>query len=368
MKSKKTKTERSSTLRLKHFNIFLKFIILLSFYSAVSFAYSYGAYGHHTLGSGRTIGLAGAYTALSEDSNSFLYNPAGTGFAEWTYHFEGATNVLSNDELDIDNNGVGHSQTQNLFLFGAHYKLKRFSVGLGQVQPYSSSLVNDFSTTQKSLHIKDTVLNFSYCPFDSLCLGTNAINSLATQNVKSSTEEVFQDESLINYKYGISLRKDQDYGIAYSVSPKYSWQFPQPKSNYFNSVIIPEKKTLGLFFSLKKHKSKVVFDWEQFSEPGDSVYAFESNEYTNLVLIKNKAVSIYRIGLEALLIERNKTTVAWRVGFYDEPSRIYSSLNRAHFTIGLEAKIGPAVLQVALDQARSFNNTSQSFSLLIDKL
>ena len=112
-------------------------------------------------------------------------------------------------------------------------------------------------------------------------------------------------------------------------------------------------------------KSKLVIDWEKIQAPGENVFAFESNEFTNLTNIQNKSVSIFKIGIDSQLVQKQKTSVNWRLGYYLEPSRIETDLNRSHFCIGLEARIGPALLQVALDQARSFTNTSPSFSILI---
>lgn len=338
------------------------------FQSFKSRANSYGAYGHHNLGSGKVLGLAGAYTSLSEDSNAFLYNPAGTGFADWSYHFEAASNTLTNDEMDLDQNGVGKAQEQNLLLLGAHYKAKKFSIGLGQFEPYSVSLVNNFSGTEKKLALKNTALNFSFCLLQNLCLGSNYIASTATQSIDSNTENTSQNETQMVYQYGLVFRNEDQFGFGYSFSPKYFWSFSNPKSNYFNSVIIPERQNFGFFWQLKKFKSIVSVDMEKLQAPGDKVFAFESNEYTNLTNIQNKAVTIYKIGIDSTLVERQKTSVNWRMGYYLEPSRIMSDLNRNHFCLGLEARIGPAILQVALDQARSFTNTSQSFSILIDRL
>lgn len=343
-------------------------LALLLFACGNAGAISYGAYGHHNLGSGKVLGLAGAYTSLSDDSNVFLYNPAGTGFADWSYHFEAASNTLANDEMDLDQNGVGKAQAQNLLLFGAHFKGKYFSFGLGQYDPYSVSLVNNFSATEKKLSLKNTAANLSVCPLDFLCLGINYTLSTATQSIHSSSENTSQIETQNGLSYGLSFRHDDDFGLGYSLAPKYSWDFSNPKSNYFSAVMIPSKESIGIFWQLKKMKSKLVIDWEKIQAPGDNVFAFESNEFTNLTNIQNKSVSIYKIGIDSQLVQKQKTSVNWRLGYYLEPSRIESDLNRSHFCIGLEARIGPALLQVALDQARSFTNTSQSFSILIDRL
>ncbi|MBN8537217.1 MAG: hypothetical protein J0M15_09190 [Deltaproteobacteria bacterium] len=342
--------------------------LIFSLFSINSFASSYGAYGHYSLGSSRVLGLAGAYTALSEDSNAFILNPAGTGFAKWSYNLDGANNILNNDELDIDSNGVGKSQTQNLSLFGVHYKNKIFSIGIGVIQPYAVGLINNFSATEKKLSIKDTALNLSHCPISNFCLGVNVIESKATQSVSSFAEVSEQEHSLIHYKYGMAIRFNEDIGFGYSYTGKSFWDFSNPKSNYFNSVIIPEKNSLGFFYNLKDQKTKIVFDLDTFKSPGTYTYVFESNEYSNLVPVADKEVSIFRLGAEQLLMKRTKTSVTWRVGYYREPSRIDTSLDRNHFTIGLEARIGPAILQAAMDQAKSFNNVSQSFSVLIDNL
>lgn len=341
---------------------------LFLFLSKNSFASSYGAYGHYSLGSSRVLGLAGAYTALSEDSNAFILNPAGTGFAKWSYNLDGATNILTNDELNIDNNGVGKSQTQNLSLIGAHYKNKIFSVGIGIIQPYAVGLINNFSSTEKKLSIKDTALNLSHCPISNLCLGVNIIESKARQSATSFLEESEQEQTLFSYKYGIAFRFSEDVGLGYSYMAKSFWDFSNPKSNYFNSVIIPEKNSFGFFYNLKDQKTKIVFDIETYKSPGVYTYVFESNEYSNLVSIADKEVSIFRLGAEQLLLKRNKTSVTWRIGYYREPSRIEASLDRNHFTLGLEVHIGPAILQAAMDQAKSFNNVSQSLSVLVDNL
>lgn len=353
---------------MTRFNPFFSIFVFSILFTPHVHSISYGAYGHHNIGVGRALGIAGAYSSLSEDSNSFIFNPAGTGFAAWTYHFEGASFALTNDELDINQDGVGEIRQQNLYLFGAHYKTKEFSLGLGLVEPYSVSLSNKFSFAEKKISLKNFVVNVALCPYEKLCVGSNITSSRATQSFQSHTENLTQDEVQMNYSFGIAFRNDDNYGIGYFTNPKYFWHFDNPKSNYFNSVTTPQRESFGFFYGIKKYKSKFILDWEKINDPGENVYAFESNEYTNLVSIMNHSITLYKMGFESTLFEQKNSAVKWSLGYYKEPSRFNSSLDRHHFCLGLEARLGPALLQVALDQASNFNNSSQTFSLLIDRL
>lgn len=182
------------------------YVFLLGFVCCLnSFASSYGAYGHHNLGSGRVLGLAGAYTALSDDANAFFYNPSGTGFAKWKFNFDGGTNKLSNNELEISRYGFGEATVEDFYFFGMHIKQDWFSVGLGYVEPYSYTIKNLSLSSEKSLTVRDTVLNLAICPITELCVGANGKYSAAKLEEKISLTSTVQSQNLTNYESAFHL-------------------------------------------------------------------------------------------------------------------------------------------------------------------
>lgn len=49
-------------------------------------------------------------------------------------------------------------------------------------------------------------------------------------------------------------------------------------------------------------------------------------------------------------------------------SRFDNYPNRSHLTMGFDVRLGPAMFQIAIDQAKNFNNASQVIAILIDKI
>ncbi|MFQ3675112.1 MAG: hypothetical protein SNJ64_01045 [Endomicrobiia bacterium] len=124
------------------------FVILSHMLYAETVYLGYTGYAH---GSSRVIGMGGAFTGISDDINSVLYNPAGFVFSEFK-------NILSLNHLrfidksiDLDptsEHDVWISQSTNLGIL--HQTKKRTTVSYGGFiyTVCTNSLTNDFNNEE----------------------------------------------------------------------------------------------------------------------------------------------------------------------------------------------------------------------------
>lgn len=351
-------------------SISLKIITIVSmtllFFSTKVNAESYEAFGNYTLGSARAIGIGGAYTSISDDSNAFFYNPAGVAISDVELQFVADFNRLNNDEHYIDPNASGEAVSSQFALIGGHFKKGPLSLGLGYLMPYFVELQNELLLTRfRSLQIREVGANASYAVDDHWAVGLNAKYSEAIQIEK--TDSVTRDmQSNISYIQLGVLYKTERWSTGYSFSPELRWAATSTASSTFLDVTSPQKHVLGASYFIEPKKIRVAMDLVYIKKIKD-VIAYESNFNLFQESLKDTDYLFPKFGVEFVLIESEKTTAQLRLGFYEEPSRVTSSLTRRHLSIGFEIRYGPATFQIAQDQADGFTNTSQGISVAIGK-
>lgn len=332
-------------------------------------ATTYGAFGNHTQGSSRVLGLGGAFTAISNDSNAFYFNPAGPTLSDLDLQFEASTTQLTNNELSLNESNFLNAEyvPQQFDLVGIHYKKGRFSFGLGYLVPYWVEVKSMFPTSLKSLKIQETGVNVSYALSDSFAFGINGKYSQATQlqQVAPSTKDEISP-AITYWQWGLIYSKKR-WAIGYSFSPELLWQKTASTNTLILDVASPEKQVVGLSYFIKPDKIRFTADIISVKKLQNSV-AFETNSSFENNPIKSEDVTFPKLGIEFLLVQNSRTNAQFRMGYYDEPARFQGSESRQHFCIGFEVRLGPALLQIAQDQAKNFNTTSQALSVIFDKL
>lgn len=348
--------------------LFAALTLLTFYYTHAASSSSYGAYGNYTLGSSRVMGLGGAYTAVSSDSNAFLYNPAGTALSERDFQFDASTNLLNNNEL-VTNRGYVESLSSRYDLVGAHFKTGRLSFGLGYNIPYTAKLTQ-FSTVEPQvshLLIQEMGLNVSYELSKEWAVGFNGKYAQARHVEEKGAVKNEMSINVNYFQWGILYQKNR-FAIGYSFSPSLYFEKPSDAVATFLDISAPQKQVLGISYFIKPKKVRLNIDFVSVGDINKNAVAFEDSLGFYKETLKSAPVTFPKLGLEFVLVESARTNAQFRVGYYDEPSRFVSTSSRKHFTLGFEVRLGPALLQVSQDQATGFNNVSQALSVVMDKL
>ena len=112
----------------------------------------------------------------------------------------------------------------------------------------------------------------------------------------------------------------------------------------------------------------MVADVDIVDAPENSIVPNTGSASSSGTVLLEEKKTILHGGLEYLFLSNKKTEVRMQVGGYQEPARIDTVEDRFHLTMGLEVRFGPAVLGVAYDQAKNFQNTAASFSLSLGNI
>jgi hypothetical protein len=164
----------------------------------------------------------------------------------------------------------------------------------------------------------------------------------------------------MGYYYSPKVVLDVNSDINYQIGA-IGWQ---KDYEWFKSVMIPEKKSVGFFF--RPSESIVIsLDVDSFPARSDLIVVespFESGSLTNKDII-NKTVNIPHGGIEFTLHKEKLREVYFRLGGYQEPMRVVGGEDRMHATMGLEVRLGPVNINVSMDEAKNFTNSSQSIGL-----
>lgn len=349
---------------------FLLFSILLTFsQQALSQQLSHGAYGLFPLGSIRVIGMGGAFAALSNDASGIHFNPAGLAHGNWKYDVGGSSSRIDNRESGNAGEATGNGLPYSSQFYSAAMKLsKNFVFGLGLSSPYDLEVGGEDG---HALNVLSGDLLLAY-RLGSFSFGVTGHYEKAS--LKFTETQSFEEESTIYYPtLGFNYRKDK-FGLGVAYTPERTHDIDENANNqltnqvWFRDVVIPAKLTVGLFYQYSKNLIFVV-DVDQIDAPKDSIFVGTgvSGDASGERLLEEKKLIIHGGG-EYTLIQSKKTEVRMQFGGYQEPSRLASSEERAHLTLGAEVRFGPVTLGVTYDQAKGFQNTAASFGLSLGSI
>lgn len=336
----------------------------------------YGVYSLFPQGTARTMALGGAGTALSGDAAGLIYNPAGLAFLSAFADLSGTFNRVTNREAKTDfRDDV--SGSYDYFQYALAFRFGPFAIAAGVSQPFTTLIDDNFGQKSEiSVSSTDMALAYSLGKYFSLGVSyhleklkhTFAFNNSVTVIPETSVEanvSYLRAGAFFRSKkgaIGISWSQSREYDLDESADDTFSTYQP------FRDAISPEKFSVGISLRIHK-KGLVVFDIDKFSQVENAIYTASGERGIGTgIPITSKQQTILHGGLEYEAIKNKNTEVYMRVGAYEEPARLDGAKNRLHYTLGLEARFGPAVLSVSFDQAKNFNNTSQGFSLAIGSL
>jgi hypothetical protein len=364
-------------------HVLAEFVLLaLSGHSFAAGVQYYGAYSHAPQGSPRAMGMGGAYTGISDDASSLIYNPSGLALSSQYFDVGSTNNTTLNREAD----STGDDQLDGIpfrFQFQSFVgRIGNLAFGIGQNIPYNAEIFSPNSIYDKaklSISSLDGLIALKLS--EGLALGFVSRQSTVYMNYESFNKVVESSVKATSYTFGLSYQpqRQMGFGISYNPSQMFAVDtdlntqagfFNNSNSTaWFKSVATPQKTTFGGFF-MANDRLTYAADLD-FIKPVENSYAvespFEGNQYINQE-IKTQTVQIPHGGIEYVLIREPKRSVTWRLGGYREPARIVGSYDRIHFTMGMEVRIGPLVVNAAMDESSNFTNSCQSLSFVLGDL
>lgn len=361
-------------------NYFFAFLFIGGLLSPVCWAQTssevYGIYNLYPQGSSRVMGMGGAYAALSDHPTGVVANPAGLAFSEWKFDLSGTFNRVTNREAKTENR-TDNAVPFDYFQYALALGWESWALGLGWSQPFYLETDNlsgevskikvqsgDVALAKKFGKYFSLGLSYHYELFEHTFESTNPFLLTPKTTVETQGGYVRAGLNYRSQKGGVGLVWVQEriYDIDESVNSTLSNHSP------FRDGISPSKVTVGIYAQVT-NRLTFVLDLDTISEVKNGVYAGSGyfGDGTG-VEITQKEQTVFHGGIEFEAVNKKTNEVYIRAGGYQEPARLVDAKVRTHYTLGLEARFGPAVLSVAFDQAENFNNTSQGFSLAIGSL
>jgi hypothetical protein len=362
---------------------FLLFYLILFFteygLSQVPAKQYYGAYTHTPQGSTRAMGIGGAYTGLSDDAAGIIYNPAGLPFGDWTFDLGSTLNLSVNKEVDINNDKKEDGVPLRFQFMSAATHLGPFAFAVGRSSPFSADLYSSsWNGSQASLRITNSDFLFATKIGSDYSIGLTMHQSLLYSSYKSFNYSWQNEVSGKNYTAGISYRPEKNlgFGLSYtpmqkfevdsSVNQNIGWSSANDTFGWFKGVVTPERYTLGGFY---RASDRLVYaaDLDIIKPVENSIFVvnpFSNWSFAANQEIKTQLVQIPHGGIEYKIINEKRKGFTWRAGGYREPARSASALDRMHFTMGVELRLGPITVSASMDECSGFTNSSQSTNLV----
>lgn len=372
-------------------------VLFLVFMVSSAYSQNYGAYGLFPQGSTRTMGMGGASSILADDASGIVYNPAALAFGDWSSDFTATNNQLENDEFVSVFEGTdqlaqisAESYQYQVYAVGAKLG-KNWVIGAGFSSPYAveyNSTIFETTTSQnvpvvRSLTLTSIDLSLTR-RWKNFAIGVAGHIEEMEQNYISDLAVVEDTVSHFYLSYGAAYRKEKfGFGLYYFPERNIKLDNPEALNDqlptvfggndfWFADVLIPARLTTGFFYQATR-KTKFVVDIDFFQSPTNTIFVgsrFNDSSSSSGVFLEEAGRTVIHGGAEIELINNKKTEVYFRFGGYNEPPRVSENLgeDRLHLTLGLEVRLGPAVLSVSFDKAEDFQNTAQGFSLKVGEL
>jgi len=351
----------------------IKIILTLLLISAKANAVetdSYGAYSLVPLGSTRTLGMGGAFAALSDDASGIYANPAGVALSRWRWNLSTGSNRVVNKEVDL----TGDNKKDGLpYLFQYYAVAGRFgawAIAAGLSSPFKQEM-DFFGFYNYKIFIENYSLLISKQWNKKVALGVTIVSEKATltadETLFGGGSIVSGDAELVYPRIGISFRNGNrtGFGIYYVAERKYTID---PSLNaqvglgntFFRDVTIPAKIALGAFIGMG---SRIIWvadiDFYQATEN----MIFTGSPLQSEIPIDNDQKSVLHGGFEMTIVKSSLIDFIWRGGGYQEPPRTYSANERFHFTMGVSFRYSLFTISASYDQAEGFSNTAQTYGI-----
>lgn len=338
-----------------------------------------GAYNYYAQGSGRSMAMGGAYTAISRDVSGMNFNPSGLALADWKYDLNGTLNRTVNKALNsADLEGQEDRGPVNFIQGGAALRLGTWVAALGVSVPYNDELIAPGSSQKHRASLVtqsgELVIAKSWSRSFSLGIGYH-YEKVGFSYFEPGTPAIDIEHSAEGGYPRIGLLYDDGKSaIGLSYTPRRHYEVDASADDTHSvqllyDLVMPSRTTLGLLarprkdwlvsIDLERIESLEDENLISFGPDIDSIRGARPMRSMDL-----EEKTILRVGTEWAVIQSGSTDVILRGGFYNEPARLIGGVDRNHFTYGLQVRFGPAILAVSIDQAEDFTNTSQGFSVV----
>ena len=316
----------------------------LYFMLTAAYASNYGAYNVYPQGSTRAVGMGGGLTALSDDASGILFNPAGLAFGKASFSIDGSNNPVENTEL-----GTAFTNNSTFQFAAALIRFGDWGLGLGMSSPYvfkgESSTFDPITFQARTLEFEVSVVSGDIVlakKFDrGFSIGVAGHYEMATEKLVerdgagTAVSGHKENETNIYPVVGLSFRGN-NYGFGVSYTPLRKIDFDENADSnigtrtFYRDIEAPEKFTVGFFYNVNR-KLMVSVDLDKIGPPknsilvGTGITGNSSDTSGDEVAYAESEVSILHGGIEYKFVESNANDVTFRIGAYNEPSRVVSS-------------------------------------------
>jgi hypothetical protein len=327
------------------------------------------------LGSGRSLAMGGASTAIGSGASALTNNPAGLRFGESKVDLGINQNRLSNRELSGNGDPFSsiedYSEPVDFIAGGLALKMGTWAIGVGASVPYQAKFETQSDVTGEIM-IASANVGIAKSFGKRFSIGIGYHSEMYSSSYKDDINNLEAEEEVTGGypRIGIAYHGGKG-GMGISYYPEHDFEVPIEENTtlsntWFRDAVVPAKTSFGFYHYLSKD-FMIAIDYDRYAQVDDAVYPGSTNPITitQEITVLEKSHTILHGGFEWYVTKSKSTDVILRAGIYKEPKKYNMTENksRRHMTYGIEVRFGPALLNVSFDTADDFRNTSQGFSV-----
>lgn len=340
---------------------YLLFFIFLFSMIGMLYANVYLGYTGYVQGSSKVVGMAGAFTGISDDINSIIYNPAGFVFSEFKNYVSLNYVVFTDMSLDLNKNSeddIWKNTASNIGYLHRTKNRNRFIWGIYVYNFYEIVFTNDITKKDKFiLQIgksgEEYEIKFSLGALliplmwqlnPKLSIGINA--KILTAEMKyykrilSNQQNLFQERTTLHFDLSTMYKINEKFAIGLLIRPAMYFNFDETMNeqlenfNWFYDVYMPLQINFGLGYKIR----------DRFTVGFDLHYAeFKGNE----ILVGSNLIpefSQYRLAVKSVLTphigaqyktEFLRRDLFFRAGYYYQHNLFEGLSPKSHFTFSI---------------------------------
>lgn len=342
---------------------------------------TYGAYGVFPQSPTRQMAMGGAYVGLSDDISGIVFNPAGFAQGDYWGDLGGNATSVADQEADLNGDGAKDGLPYTYLYYAGGLRLGRLGLGAGFSSPYLVNLSfsgnnGGYTDTRKiTLQVTSLDVMLGYRIANGLSAGVTVHGQqlqeqyqLSSTNPSTAAQNAQTKTSNTTVTSGILFRPNRVWGLGLTYTPFSSFYVDPSLNNslgvqWFKSVYIPEKASLGLSF-VPSPRWTFVADFDVYGrDPNSVLVGSQLIPQLNRVPIIPDSKYLVHGGLEWNFYDSRMWDFYLRGGGYYEPPRVVGSSGRTHTTFGFGMRYWVISFSVSADLAPTFVNASAGIGL-----
>lgn len=349
---------------MKNISIAIIIFVLLS-KPVFGSEYRYLGYTGYVIGSSKVLGMGGAFTGISDDVNSVLYNPAGIVFSEAENIVSFSLATFTDKSIDLDKNSSDEVWKSDMYNFGFIHRTKRknkFTWGIYVTSNYKIIFTNDTSKKDKFILPlgapgEEYEFEFDLGGFlvpliwqvkENLSVGITpkiCISSLkAYEKIGAYENKLKQDATIVNFDLSTMYIINDRFSLGLFYQPPAHFKFNENANSslqnfkWFYDVYVPMQINTGLGYKFNK-RIFLDFDLHYTKFKGnESLVGSNLAENLNNYKMARKYLLTPHIGTEYKTIFLKKELDV-RAGYYYQPNIFSGIPPKDHLTFSFAWRI-----------------------------